>query len=484
MNKKILLTVLASVLLLSSILTTQLVTTVIASTTYHVYPSQSIQEAINSAQPGDTIFVHSGTYRENLIVDRFLTLLGESEETTIVDGSGENRTVIEVTANNVFISGFTVQNSSRAAGTSYAGIKISAHACNITGNHVTRNKIGIFVTSQKSRIMENVVTRNGQGIALYDSSEVMVEANNLSANTVGISLAFSSNNTIVDNRAANSSYGGHGIYLSSNSFNNTVLSNDLMNNYHGIWLSSSSNNSIVENTIANNELLGIELASSPDNTFYHNNFINNPKHVVIDTKSISIWDNGYPSGGNYWYKYIDVDEKSGPNQDQPSSDGIWDNPYPINENNQDRYPSVKPYGEIPDLILDKTKPTANAGPDRTANVGTPIAFNASKSTDNVGIVSYLWDFGDGTNASGAVVTHDYAIDGTYTVTLTVKDAAGNSNTDLINITVVTVKSPPGWIIAVAVVIGTAIVATLFWKHSIAKTTKKKKLKKMRSRKHR
>ena len=316
-----------------------------------------IQEAINAANPGDTIYVRNETYYEHLNVNKPLTLVGESKESTIIDGSGENRTIIEITASNVVITGFTIQNS-RSGGTLVAGVKVTRRACNITNNYVTRNKIGIFVTSQKSRIAKNVVTNNGQGIALHSSSEVTVEANNVSANTVGISLALSFNNMIIDNRAMNSSTGGHGITLSSNSFNNTIRANELMNNYHGMWLSSSSNNSILEDTIANNKLLGIELANSPDNTFYHNNFINNGlpphapsiKHVTIDSKSESIWDDGYPSGGNYWHDYTDVDEKSAPNQGQAGSDGIWDKSYVINENNTDRYPSVRPYGDVSHII--------------------------------------------------------------------------------------------------------------------------------------
>jgi len=86
-------------------------------------------------------------------------------------------------------------------------------------------------------------------------------------------------------------------------------------------------------------------------------------------------------------------------------------------------------------VLDITKPTANAGPDQTVNVGEPVTFDAGGSTDNVGIVSYEWDFGDGTTGTGKTTTHTYASPGTYTVTLTVKDAAGNTHTDTTTITV-------------------------------------------------
>jgi|GEM_PF-4413859 len=440
-----------------------------------------IEWAIGNATAGTTIFVRSETYYEHLDINKPLTLVGENRDNTIIDGN-KTGTVIKVTANDVVIRGFTIRNSNQSAVTLYAGIKISGRRCNITGNHVTKNKIGIFVTSQKSRIEENRVTNNGQGIALYASYEVRVEANNVSGNTVGISLAFSSNNIVVGNKATSSSAGGHGITLLSNSFNNTIEGNEFTNNFHGMWLSSSFNNRIANNTIANNELLGIELASSPDNTFYHNNFVNNPKHVVIDNKSISIWDDGYPSGGNYWHDYTDVDEKSGPNQDQPGSDEIWDNPYVIDENNKDRYPSVKPYGNISSIIPCEEKLTAKAGPDKTVKIGSTVTFDASSSTGN--ILSYEWDFGDGVTGTGVTCDHTYCEAETYYATLTIRDAEGNTCIDQLTVTVIADDaSPTGdvplpWISAFAGVIVIVLVATLFWKHKLSKRARRKKIRRL------
>jgi len=60
----------------------------------------------------------------------------------------------------------------------------------------------------------------------------------------------------------------------------------------------------------------------------------------------NIWDDGYPSGGNYWSDYAGVDEKSGPNQNQPGSDGIGDTPYVINSNNRDNYPLINTFADF------------------------------------------------------------------------------------------------------------------------------------------
>jgi len=116
-------------------------------------------------------------------------------------------------------------------------------------------------------------------------------------------------------------------------------------------------------------------------------------------------------------------------------------------------------------IMDDTiSPTANAGQDQTVKVGITVNFDAGGSSDNVAIVSYEWDFGDGTTGTGKTTTHKYISPGTYTVTLTVKDAAGNTDTHSITVTVLSVEIFPMWIVGVAIVaIGTAVVATAIWR---------------------
>jgi photosystem II stability/assembly factor-like uncharacterized protein len=78
-------------------------------------------------------------------------------------------------------------------------------------------------------------------------------------------------------------------------------------------------------------------------------------------------------------------------------------------------------------VLDITKPIANAGQNQTAEVGSKVTFNGSSSTDNVGITSYEWSFGDGTNGTGKITTHSYSVEGTYRVTLTAGDLCGNTD---------------------------------------------------------
>jgi len=72
----------------------------------------TIQEAINHANPGDTIFIRNGIYSENVVINKTLSLFGHAVETTVVDGNGVGN-IIEITADNVTIKGFSIRKSER-----------------------------------------------------------------------------------------------------------------------------------------------------------------------------------------------------------------------------------------------------------------------------------------------------------------------------------------------------------------------------------
>lgn len=84
-----------------------------------------------------------------------------------------------------------------------------------------------------------------------------------------------------------------------------------------------------------------------------------PHFVTVSKTSLSArarrWDNGYPSGANYWSDYTGIDKLSGPSQDQPGSDGIGDTPYTIDTDNKDTYPLVNQLK----LVTDLTPPTTS-----------------------------------------------------------------------------------------------------------------------------
>jgi len=200
----------------------------------------------------------------------------------------------------------------------------------VYNNNIKINGAGIFLLIRgfSNSIYGNNLTNNGAGITIEYSDGNFVYGNTISENTwYGIVLFGSSKNNIFENSIKNNS---DAISLQPAS-NNSIFRNDIMNNWNGIVLhEKSSNNIIYENNIITNNQCGVLVAgNSNNNTIYHNNFINNTQQVSIGLNSTSIWDDGYPSGGNYWSDYTGVDYYSGPYQNETGNDGIGDTPYLI-----------------------------------------------------------------------------------------------------------------------------------------------------------
>jgi hypothetical protein len=114
-------------------------------------------------------------------------------------------------------------------------------------------------------------------------------------------------------------------------------------------------------------------------------------------------------------------------------------------------------------IVDDQPPIAEAGDDQIVAENTDVIFDATASSDNIGIVEYHWDFGDGTTDTGATCTHRYITAGRYTVTLTVIDAAEYSDIDTMQVTVTSDDVIPGfewWMLipVIGIVSGVVVIA--------------------------
>jgi PKD repeat protein len=90
-------------------------------------------------------------------------------------------------------------------------------------------------------------------------------------------------------------------------------------------------------------------------------------------------------------------------------------------------------------VRDTQAPVPRGAGNRTVDEGQPLFFDASASTDNVGITSYMWSFGDNSTATTATATHVYARPGTYAASLIVADGTGNVATSTFTVTVRTVS---------------------------------------------
>ena len=229
------------------------------------------------------------------------------------------------------------------------GIDIFASSYDlINNNSVSSNDIyGIYISvSNNLTVINNAVTLNkDDGIFLRSTDDNVVSGNIVSNNLDGIEVQFSDRNNITGNDVLQNR---HGAYLIV-SDNNTIAGNNFsLNTENGFTLTGSDNNTVTNNIVSLNGAYGIYLEWS-HNRIYHNNFVQNVQQAY-DRTGPNQWDDGYPSGGNYWSDYAGSDIFFGPNQDLLGSDGIGDTPYDIyglsGLTGQDRYPLMSPFQTI------------------------------------------------------------------------------------------------------------------------------------------
>jgi len=202
-------------------------------------------------------------------------------------------------------------------------------------------------------------------VALINSTNITIE--NLIS---GVSLAYTENSKIQNITATNSYYG---IQLDW-SLNNSITSSNITKNCFGILLYSSSKNNIVENNITNDNY-GIYLLESSNNTIYHNNFINNTNQVYVSGELSNVWDNGYPSGGNYWSDYVGVDS---------DPDGIGDTEYVIDTDNIDHYPLMGMFSDFDATLEQGVQTICNSSISDFQSDNTSISFNVTGEDGTAG----------------------------------------------------------------------------------------------------
>ncbi len=309
-----------------------------------------IQDAIDNATDGDVIFVYSGTYYENVIVNKSINLIGENENTTVIDGnlSGD---VEKVTANYVTISGFTVQNSGRSYN---AGIMLhGVQHCRIEHVKASNNKYGILLSFSTNCSITNCSANNNvaAAIELDHSTNCTITNTTMIDNGIGVwgyEITYWNTHTIGTSNTVNgkpvyylkniNDYTvplGAGQIILANCTNVTIENQNVSNasigieigfSYHCIITNCSVNNNVVgiflysstnctiTNCIVNNNYCGIKLWNA-DNNLIYNNYFNNTINAEDDGNNI--WNitttpgtniiGGPYLGGNYWSDYTGVD---------------------------------------------------------------------------------------------------------------------------------------------------------------------------------
>jgi nitrous oxidase accessory protein len=261
-----------------------------------------IQDAIDNATDGDMIYVFSGTYNENLRIDKTLLIKGENENTTIINGNGTTTTIF-ICADTVQITDFTITNSLWIN----TGIEIyNADHCRLThtiildcdcsiqleavnentiDNNTIRGehsrKYGIeLLHSGSNLIIRNDITNTSHPFYLEESTDNILSNNILTQNGYGIWLEESQNNSIVENTITHSE---HFCILIKSSKNNLIMKNQISDNGEtGIWLEGSQGNRIQENHL-NNDQIGILLLESALTVITRNEISNNSYGIYLET---------------------------------------------------------------------------------------------------------------------------------------------------------------------------------------------------------
>ena len=373
----------------------------------------SIQDGVDAVE-GSTVYVYSGTYYENVVIDKSINLIGEDSDTTIIDG-GESGDVVKVMSNFVNITNLSIKNSGH--GVLDTGVLIeNSDYCIIENCHFFDNYLGIYTRYCSNIQIKNCTCFNNVQTGMrIDHSSCYVTIENCTTahnDNTGIVLLQGSHNNIIKNCVVNDNvirgiyfaYGLDGPYPRENQ----IIDCEVFNNAHGIEIESSINNMVMNNYIHHNTIYGLECViewggPADNNIIYRNNFIDNSQNAYdICT---NFWYNATFQEGNYWSDYTGVDA---------DGDGIGDTPYDIpGGSNQDLYP-LGYFQNIPpvaDFSYTPLNPT---------DLETIQFTDLSHDSDGT-IVNWTWDFDDGNISYLQNPTHQYADDGTYLVNLTVMD---------------------------------------------------------------
>ncbi len=338
---------------------------------------KKIQWAINNASDGNIIIVYNGTYKENVVIDKEITL--KSASTPVIDGN-QAGPCITINGDNITIDGFELLNCTYGIYANPSGVDnvtIKNNRIHDIVNTTGYDGVGILfwtnidgVDFDDIKILNNTIYNNGrQGIFLGSmaSSPGISDGNIISGNAIynngndpspidqyGIQLSYADYNTIINNDIYGHDdwYFACGIYLMA-SYNNTILYNNIHNNLYGIaqWAwnrTSIGGNTINYNNFYNNTAWGVRnfdatIVNATSNWWGN---LTGPYHPTLnpdgqgddvsDNVLFAPWlDAPYPGGQLYTDVFIDE-----------NGNGVWDAGEPAFNSIQDAINNSAPYSTI------------------------------------------------------------------------------------------------------------------------------------------
>jgi parallel beta-helix repeat protein len=263
----------------------------------------------------------------------------------------------QMSMNGIYMMGYLVDdwNTHVIDGTNSVNGRPVLYWKNMTGGTVPVGVGEVILANCTNVVVQNhVISNSSVGILMGFSDFNTIRWNDISYESFeGISAVYSINNTISNNALTHNQKGLYTYAARESRFNdnivrrnvegiiaymsmyNTFSKNKVSSNDYGIRIWSSSYNVVRDNNVSWN-YNGIYCLGGTYNRIFHNNISYND--VQAYDSWMNQWDDGYPSGGNWWSDYTGIDNRTGPNQDIPGRDGIGDTPYDVGFYSMDRYP--------------------------------------------------------------------------------------------------------------------------------------------------
>lgn len=298
----------------------------------------TIQEAINDANPGDTIRASAGVYYQgryyeqpyyeyedpnvkSVDVNKSVWLIGEDKDTTIIDAIRNGGDVIKISANHTHVEGFRIQNAADAnCAVDMNGVQFNHIIGNTIIGDTTKINTGIelYNGSNYNTLVDNDIRSNTEGgIDINDCNNVFVSKNTIKLNTNYGIVVEDSNDTHIVNNTLTSNKGGilikgdsHYSEIRGNDISDpcagivvgtpldinapsdsNIASNMVTSDCNGIELYGTSDNIIFDNTVAGNGSYGLVLKNAPYNTIEDNvveHYNNNGTGIYLDGDSNNV----------------------------------------------------------------------------------------------------------------------------------------------------------------------------------------------------
>ena len=457
----------------------------------------NVQAAINEASPGDTVELEPGVYRESIVLNKSISLVGSGDDTTLL-GSGPSP-VITVTADDVEIrdlrvgyclfgvraaevsglalSGLGFVNCSvgvvlesctwvevescTVMGSRYAAVRVAESAnVTVTGCTFKDGETGVELErSGGNKVIHSTFEQLVQGVILDESHQNQLKGNSFNSCADAVVLSVSGGNTVEESEAT-----GIDRFIASYMSTRNRAADNLVGWCDYAYDSASQGNLYTlgpVNVTGSDFVLGLREATAPpgyepvsdtlDVSFIPGTLVDSYAEV-----SVSIPEHTY-MGREPWD--VGLYMVTGGSLHQVAQGYIVNATVRLN--------ATIHGGGLYTVLLwrDASPPTAVIKANTTALTGASMNFDGSGSSDDVGVVGYTWSFGDGMEDTGESVTHIYPEPGVYDVTLTVSDEYGNMDIATHTVTVeepsvLTTGNTLLYALAGAVVIGTVAVLYL------------------------